>query len=152
MERATTEHYHNNATPSIEELREKSIKAPIVKLLYLVFRDAIKEHASKLRFSLLEDKPLVEYWVDGVPYTMVPPPRQIYSPLILKVKLMAGLDPEKEGKQEGIFGLHSVGKEYVMSVKITPGREGEHATMKIKEQLIPERMYNLGSGLELILR
>lgn len=152
MEKATIKKDRNNGVPSIDDLREQAIEAPVVRLLYLIFEYAIKEHASKLRFSLLKDEPLVEYWVDKVPYPMVPPPRNIYSRLILKVKLMAGLDPEKYGEQEGIFGLHGVGKEYVMSVKITPGKEGEHATMKIKEQVIPERIYALSSGLELILR
>ena len=116
----------------IENLTDSDDEAPIIRLLNSLLERAIKTSASDIHIEPFEKETKVRMRVDGVIMDYVTIQRNIHSPLIARIKILANLDiAEKRLPQDGHFraGLE---EGYVnIRVSILPTVFGEKAVLRI---------------------
>src|SRR5438876_12085575 len=86
----------------VSGLKEKSETAPIVDLVDLVVRSAIRSHASDVHIEPLEKGVLVRHRLDGLLKEVMDLPKWVHEGLIARLKIMGGMDiAEKRLPQDG---------------------------------------------------
>jgi type IV pilus assembly protein PilB len=83
-------------------LRESSEAAPIIDLVDLVIRSAVKSGASDIHIEPLEKGVLIRHRLDGLLKEVMDLPKWVHEGLIARLKIMAGMDiAEKRLPQDG---------------------------------------------------
>jgi len=86
----------------IAGLKERSEAAPIIDLVDLVMKSAIKSAASDLHIEPMEKGVLVRHRLDGLLKEVMDLPKWVHEGLIARMKIMAGMDiAEKRLPQDG---------------------------------------------------
>jgi type IV pilus assembly protein PilB len=86
----------------VSGLKEKSETAPIVDLVDLVVRSAIRSHASDVHIEPLEKGVMVRHRLDGLLKEVMDLPKWVHEGLIARLKIMGGMDiAEKRLPQDG---------------------------------------------------
>jgi MSHA biogenesis protein MshE len=109
--------------------------APVVKLLQSLFEDAIQIKASDIHIEPDEKVIRIRQRVDGVLQEHIMDEIRIAPALVLRLKLMAGLDiSEKRLPQDGRFSLKV--KEHNVDVRLStmPVQYGESVVMRLLDQ------------------
>jgi len=109
--------------------------APVVKLLYSLFEDAVQIHASDIHIEPDEDVLRIRQRVDGVLQEHIMDETRIAPALVLKLKLMGGLDiSEKRLPQDGRFTVTV--KDHNIDVRLStmPVQHGESVVMRLLDQ------------------
>jgi type IV pilus assembly protein PilB len=89
-------------------LKERSEAAPIVDLVDLVVKSAIKSHASDIHIEPMEKGVLVRHRLDGLLKEVMDLPKWVHEGLIARMKIMAGMDiAEKRLPQDGRLRMAS---------------------------------------------
>ena len=114
---------------------EEASAAPIIKFVNLVITQAIKEKASDIHLEPFEHEFKIRYRVDSALYEMAPPPIHLASPIISRVKVMAGMDiAEHRVPQDGRIMMR-VGENSVdMRVNSLPTQHGESVVMRVLDR------------------
>jgi MSHA biogenesis protein MshE len=109
--------------------------APVVKLLQSVFEDAVQVRASDIHIEPQENKVLIRFRIDGVLHVQAEADSKIASALILRLKLMSGLDiSERRLPQDGRFNV-KVRNAYIdVRMSTMPTQYGESAVMRLLNQ------------------
>lgn len=106
--------------------------APVVKLLQTIFEDAVQVRASDVHIEPQENKLLIRFRIDGVMHFQTQADIKIVSALIMRLKIMAGLDiSEKRLPQDGRFGFTVKGKAVDMRISTMPTQYGETVVMRL---------------------
>jgi MSHA biogenesis protein MshE len=106
--------------------------APVVKLLQTIFEDAVQVRASDVHIEPQENKLLIRFRIDGVMHFQTQADIQIVSALIMRLKIMAGLDiSEKRLPQDGRFGFAVKGRAVDMRISTMPTQYGETVVMRL---------------------
>ena len=80
--------------------------APVVKLLNTVFEEALKLRASDIHIEPQEKSLIIRFRIDGVLHVQTEADSKISTALVLRLKLMSGLDiSEKRLPQDGRFNI-----------------------------------------------
>ncbi|MEO1928123.1 MAG: ATPase, T2SS/T4P/T4SS family [Nautiliaceae bacterium] len=118
----------------------------IDELLDLILENAIKERATDLHIEPLKYDFSVRVRVDGVLHESFSFEKDIYYPLVSKVKLLASMDiSEKRKPQDGRFTKKFHLHTYDFRVSTTPTLHGESVVLRILDQeKILLRMVELG--------
>jgi MSHA biogenesis protein MshE len=106
-----------------------------VKLLQTVFEDAAQARASDIHIEPQEKKLHIRFRIDGVLHLQTESDGKIASAVVLRLKLMSGLDiSEKRLPQDGRFNI-KVGTQ-VIDVRIStlPTQYGESVVMRLLSQ------------------
>ncbi len=109
--------------------------APVVKLLQSLFEDAIQIKASDIHIEPDEKVLRIRQRVDGVLQEHIMDEIRIAPSLVLRLKLMAGLDiSEKRLPQDGRFSLKV--KDHNVDVRLStmPVQYGESVVMRLLDQ------------------
>ncbi|MBL1141740.1 MAG: Flp pilus assembly complex ATPase component TadA [Proteobacteria bacterium] len=109
--------------------------APVVKLLQSLFEDAIQIKASDIHIEPDEKVIRIRQRVDGVLQEHIMDEIRIAPALVLRLKLMAGLDiSEKRLPQDGRFSLKI--KDHNIDVRLStmPVQYGESVVMRLLDQ------------------
>jgi MSHA biogenesis protein MshE len=107
-------------------------EAPVVKLLQTVFREATQLRASDIHIEPQEKKLIVRYRIDGVLHTQVEADLKIAPPLVVKLKLMAGLDiAEKRLPQDGRISVRTDARQLDIRMSTMPTQFGESVVLRI---------------------
>ncbi|OGT36371.1 MAG: MSHA biogenesis protein MshE [Gammaproteobacteria bacterium RBG_16_51_14] len=109
--------------------------APVVKLLQSLFEDAIQIKASDIHIEPDENVLRIRQRVDGVLQEQTMDEIRIASALVLRLKLMAGLDiSEKRLPQDGRFSVRV--KDHNIDVRLStmPVQYGESIVMRLLDQ------------------
>ena len=109
--------------------------APVVKLLQSLFEDAIQIKASDIHIEPDEKVIRIRQRVDGVLQEHIMDEIRIAPALVLRLKLMGGLDiSEKRLPQDGRFSLKI--KEHNVDVRLStmPVQYGESVVMRLLDQ------------------
>jgi len=107
-------------------------EAPVVKLLQTIFEDAVQVRASDIHIEPQEDKLHIRFRIDGVMHLQTQADLKIASALVLRLKLMSGLDiSEKRLPQDGRFAVKV--KQQTVDVRISsmPTQYGESVVMRL---------------------
>jgi type II secretory ATPase GspE/PulE/Tfp pilus assembly ATPase PilB-like protein len=83
-------------------LKERSEAAPIIDLVDLVVKSAIKSRASDIHIEPMEKGVLIRHRLDGLLKEVMDLPKWVHEGLIARLKIMAGMDiAEKRLPQDG---------------------------------------------------
>ncbi|PCJ49047.1 MAG: MSHA biogenesis protein MshE [Gammaproteobacteria bacterium] len=122
---------------SLSQLEDDSevANAPVVKLLRTVFEDAVKAAASDIHIEPDEKVVRIRQRIDGVLQEQVMNETRIASALVLRLKLMAGLDiSEKRIPQDGRFNIKVQDKSIDVRLSTMPVQYGESVVMRLLDQ------------------
>lgn len=128
--------------------------APVVKLLQSIFKDAVQVRASDVHIEPDENVLRIRQRVDGVLQEQVVKERRITSALVLRLKLMSGLDiSEKRLPQDGRFSLKIKERKIDVRLSTMPVEYGESVVMRLLDQTggITD-LQNVGMPPELLAR
>src|SRR5690242_9923347 len=115
-------------TPGLEE-------APVVKLLQTVFEDAVQARASDIHIEPQERHLHIRFRIDGVLHLQTQADSKIASAVVLRLKLMSGLDiSEKRLPQDGRFNLKVRGNQVDVRISTLPTQHGESVVMRLLNQ------------------
>lgn len=108
------------------------VDAPVVKLLQTIFHEASQLRASDIHIEPQDKKLIVRYRIDGVLHTQVEADLKIAPPLVVKLKLMAGLDiAEKRLPQDGRISIRTNSKKLDIRMSTMPTQFGESVVLRI---------------------
>jgi type IV pilus assembly protein PilB len=89
-------------------LKERSEAAPIIDLVDLVVKSAIKAKASDIHVEPMEKGVLIRHRLDGLLKEVMDLPKWVHEGLIARLKIMAGMDiAEKRLPQDGRLRMQS---------------------------------------------
>ena len=109
--------------------------APVVKLLQTLFEDAAQVRASDIHIEPQEKNLHVRFRIDGVLHLQSESDSKIASALVLRLKLMSGLDiSEKRLPQDGRFHVDIRGSALDVRISTMPTQYGESVVMRLLSQ------------------
>ena len=109
--------------------------APVVRLLQSVFEDATQVRASDIHIEPQEKKLTIRFRIDGVLHLQTEADSKIASALVLRLKLMAGLDiSEKRLPQDGRFNVKIRNAVVDVRMSTMPTQYGESVVMRLLNQ------------------
>jgi len=115
-------------TPGQEE-------APVVKLLQTVFEDATQARASDVHIEPQERRLQIRFRIDGVLHLQTEADSKIASAVVLRLKLMSGLDiSEKRLPQDGRFQVKVRNTAVDVRISTMPTQYGESVVMRLLSQ------------------
>ena len=125
----------SNMSVSSVDGTEEASAAPIVRFVNLVITQAIKEKASDIHLEPFEHEFKIRYRVDGALYEMAPPPVHLASPIISRVKVMAGMNiAERRVPQDGRIVMKVGAANVDMRVNSLPTQHGESVVMRVLDR------------------
>jgi MSHA biogenesis protein MshE len=109
--------------------------APVVKLLQTVFEEAQKTRASDIHIEPQEASLIIRFRIDGVLHIQTEADAKISTALVLRLKLMSGLDiSEKRLPQDGRFNIKLRGAAVDVRISTMPTQHGESVVMRLLAQ------------------
>ena len=113
----------------------EAAEAPVVKLLQTLFEDAVQARSSDIHIEPDENVVRIRQRVDGVLQEQVMKEKRVNSALVLRLKLMAGLNiSEKRLPQDGRFNVRVKGRSIDVRVSTMPVQFGESVVMRLLDQ------------------
>jgi len=120
-----------NALLSASEVAD----APVVKLLQSIFEDAVQTNASDIHIEPDENVLRIRQRIDGVLNEQVLDNKNIAPALVVRLKLMCGLNiSEKRLPQDGRFTIRVKNKALDVRLSTLPIQNGESVVMRILDQ------------------
>ena len=138
---------HNFAQALGDELSEGDINldamvagedladAPVVRLLQSLFEDAVQVGTSDIHIEPDEKVLRIRQRIDGVLYEQVMDQKRIANALVMRLKIISGLDiSEKRIPQDGRFNIRV--KDHSIDVRLStmPVQHGESVVMRLLDQ------------------
>jgi MSHA biogenesis protein MshE len=109
--------------------------APVVKLLNSVFEEALKMRASDIHIEPQENSLIIRFRIDGVLHVQTEADAKIATALVLRLKLMSGLDiSEKRLPQDGRFAIRLRNTPVDVRISTMPTQFGESVVMRLLVQ------------------
>jgi len=106
--------------------------APVVKLLQTVFEDAVQANASDVHIEPQERNVRIRFRIDGVLQVQTEVDTKIGPALVLRLKLMGGLDiSEKRHPQDGRFSVRVRDQQVDVRLSTMPVQHGESVVMRL---------------------
>jgi len=119
----------------LEDSEDDVSNAPVVKLLRTVFEDAVDANASDIHIEPDEHVVRIRQRIDGVLQEQVMNETRIAAALVLRLKLMAGLDiSEKRLPQDGRFNIRVADSSIDVRLSTMPVQYGESVVMRLLNQ------------------
>ncbi len=110
-------------------------EAPVVKLLQTMFDDATQVRASDIHIEPQEGRLMVRFRIDGVLHLQMEADSRIAPALVLRLKLMSGLDiSEKRLPQDGRFRVRVRSGAADVRIATCPTQYGETVVMRLLRQ------------------
>ena len=125
-----------------EDILDVANKAPIIKLVNMLFFQALKMRASDIHLQPYEDRLQVRYRVDGILYDMESVPKKLQDAVTSRLKIMSKLDiAERRLPQDGRASLRLGDAEVDVRVSSVPTNQGERLVMRLLDKTA--RLYEL---------
>jgi MSHA biogenesis protein MshE len=109
--------------------------APVVRLLQTVFEDAVGVRASDIHIEPQEARLIIRFRIDGMLHVQTEADMKIASAMVLRLKLMSGLDiSEKRLPQDGRFHVRVRNAPVDVRISTMPTQYGESVVMRLLNQ------------------
>ena len=129
------EEYQEGEEFELNALDDSTSDATVVKLLQSIFEDAVQVRASDIHIEPDEKMLRIRQRVDGVLQENILDHVKIASALVLRLKLMSGLDiSEKRIPQDGRFNIKVKGHSIDVRLSTMPVQNGESVVMRLLDQ------------------
>lgn len=123
------------ALPKTADLLETEDDAPIIRLLNILFTEAIKQNASDIHVETFETRMVIRFRVDGELREVIQPQRTLAPLIVSRIKVMAKLDiAEKRLPQDGRIALKIAGRNVDVRVSTIPASHGERVVMRLLDK------------------
>jgi MSHA biogenesis protein MshE len=110
-------------------------EAPVVKLLQTIFDDAARTNASDIHFEPQEKHLVVRFRIDGALHTQVDTDLRIAPTLVVRLKLMGGMDiAERRLPQDGRMHVRSGDSKFDVRMSTLPTQFGESVVLRLLRQ------------------
>ncbi len=110
-------------------------EAPVVKLLQSLFDDAVQIRASDMHIEPQEGRVMIRFRIDGALHLQTEADKKIAPALVLRLKLMSGLDiSEKRLPQDGRFQVRVRDQGVDVRIATCPSQNGETVVMRLLRQ------------------
>ncbi len=120
----------DNLKPGEEE--KIVVDAPIIKIVAVILRSAIEGLASDIHIENTGEKVKVRFRVDGILYTSIVLPLNVYNGVIARVKILSKLRlDEKRKPQDGGFSAKIDNRKIDFRVSTMPAYYGEKIAIRI---------------------
>ena len=108
------------------------IDAPVIKLIQTIFEEADKMRASDIHIEPQEKKLLIRFRIDGVLHPQLEAEPRIHSALLVRLKLLAGLDiAERRLPQDGRITVRTSSNRIDIRLSTMPTQFGESVVMRL---------------------
>ena len=130
--------FEEGAAPTTEEdVASAASQAPIIRFVDLVLQEAVKAKASDIHFEPFEDQFRIRYRIDGSLYEMAPPPKNLASAVIARVKVLSALNiAERRIPQDGRIKTTIGGRAIDLRVSTLPTQFGESVVLRILDKTV----------------
>ncbi len=129
------EEYEDVEEFDLNSLGDDTSDATVVKLLQSIFEDAVQVRASDIHIEPDEGMLRIRQRVDGVLQEHVLHQVKIAAALVLRLKLMSGLDiSEKRLPQDGRFNIKVHSNSIDVRLSTMPVHHGESVVMRLLDQ------------------
>lgn len=106
--------------------------APIVRMLNMIFKNAVDKGASDIHIEAYEDCVMVRFRIDGQLVEIMKHDKKLQQILVARVKIISGLNiAEKRLPQDGRVSLKINKKNYDLRVSVLPTMFGEKVVIRI---------------------
>jgi len=113
-------------------VEEAATRAPVIRFVDLLLRQAVKSRASDIHVEPQENSMVVRMRIDGVLRDMVPPPRKMQAAISTRIKILSRMDiAERRLPQDGRFRIKAPGRDIDVRVSVIPTIYGEKVVMRI---------------------
>lgn len=131
---------------SLNTLIAKAEEAPVIKLVDLILRQAIKDRASDIHIEPFKGRVSVRYRIDGVLYEIPPPAGHLLLAIVSRIKILAKMDiAEKRLPQDGAFIVKAENRIIDFRVSTIPTVRGEKVVLRILDKSqVPLDLSQLG--------
>lgn len=117
---------------NLDQLKQAAEEAPVVRLVDMIIRQAIRDRASDIHVEPFQDKLILRYRIDGVLYEIPPPARHLHAAIVSRVKILSKLDiAEKRLPQDGAFTLSLEGNRVDLRIATIPTIYGEKLVIRL---------------------
>lgn len=120
---------------STEDLLDSQDDAPVIRMINVLFTQALKQKASDIHIETFENEMSVRIRVDGVLQEILQPSHRWAPRLVSRIKVMAKLDiAEKRTPQDGRVSLRMAGQALDVRVSTMPSIHGERVVLRLLEK------------------
>jgi len=120
-----------------DDVANQANQAPIIRFVDLVLQEAVKAKASDIHFEPFEDQFRIRYRIDGSLYEMAPPPKNLASAVIARVKVLSALNiAERRVPQDGRIKTTIGGRAIDLRVSTLPTQFGESVVLRILDKTV----------------
>ncbi len=120
---------------SVEELRELSEEAPVVKLANLIISKGVQEKCSDIHIEPGKTAMRVRYRIDGMMQEGLVVPKKVQASLTSRIKIMADMDiAEKRSPQDGRISATVDGRQFDFRVSTLPNINGEKIVLRVLDK------------------
>ena len=125
----------------LAQAADEEEEGPIIRLVNLIIDEACRMRASDIHIEPMSDRLRVRYRIDGVCIERDNIPKNMQAPVMVRVKILAGMDiAERRLPQDGRIKRMVDGSDIDFRVSALPGYHGESMVLRI---LRPESV-NIG--------
>jgi len=120
---------------TIEQLKELSGEAPVVRLANMIISRGITDKASDIHIEPAKDGLRIRYRVDGILSDGMTLPKKAQASITSRIKIMADMDiSEKRAPQDGRISATIEGRPYDFRVSTLPAVLGEKIVMRVLDK------------------
>jgi general secretion pathway protein E len=125
-----------------EDVLDIAYKAPIIKLVNMLFFEALRMRASDIHLQPYEDKLQVRYRIDGILHDTQIVPKKVQEAVISRIKVMGRMDiAERRLPQDGRTTIRVSDAEVDVRISSVPTSHGERIVMRLLDK--SARLYEL---------
>jgi type IV pilus assembly protein PilB len=119
-------------TLSLEEIRQRTESEPVVRMVSLIFDEAVKLNVSDIHIEPSENDAIVRFRIDGMLRQYTELSKWMFTPLTSRIKILADLDiAEKRIPQDGRIRYVQNGQAFDFRVSTLPTHFGEKTVIRI---------------------
>jgi type IV pilus assembly protein PilB len=120
-----------------EDVTKQASQAPIIRFVDLVLQEGVKAKASDIHFEPFEHEFRIRLRIDGSLYEMAPPPKNLASAVIARVKVLSSLNiAERRIPQDGRIKTTISGRQIDLRVSTLPTQFGESVVLRILDKTV----------------
>ncbi|MDI9476736.1 MAG: ATPase, T2SS/T4P/T4SS family [Bacillota bacterium] len=139
VERALAEFKQNFQVENMNGIDEEALdeinRAPVVKLVNSIIRQAVKMKASDIHIEPFEKIIKVRFRIDGDLQEIMTPAKATHSAIITRIKIISKMDiAEKRLPQDGRVKIDIEDKEIDLRMSVLPTVHGEKIVMRILDR------------------
>jgi len=125
-------HEEARALTGAANLEEEAVKTPVIEFVDHILSNAVRSRASDIHIEPREDKLSIRYRIDGFLQDTFPPPKEMQSAIIARIKLLSEMNiAEQRLPQDGRFNFTAGEKTIDVRAASTPITQGEKLVLRL---------------------